>query len=84
VIQEPIRCREMVELVTEWMEGALDADQRVAVEAHLAICPDCTAYLDQLRTTTTVASALDTADAFEPVPEDTKARLLAAFRTSRP
>jgi anti-sigma factor RsiW len=83
-MQEPVRCREMVEIVTEWMEGALDDDQRANVEAHLAICPDCTAYLDQLRTTTALAANLDTADAFEPVPEDTKARLLAAFRASRP
>jgi len=56
VIQEAIRCLEMVEVVTEWMEGALDDDARAAVEEHLAICPDCIAYVDQLRTTTTLAA----------------------------
>ena len=45
MIQEPIRCVEMVEIVTEWMEGALDDDTRSAVEEHLAICPDCIAYV---------------------------------------
>lgn len=58
MIQEEIRCAEMVEIVTEWMEGALDDDTRSAVEEHLAICPDCTAYLDQLRATVAVAADL--------------------------
>jgi len=81
VIQEEIRCVEMVEVITEWMEGALDDDTRVAVEEHLAICPDCTAYLDQLRATTEVAA--DTSPP-EPAPDDVRARLVAAFLASRP
>ena len=84
MIQEEIRCVEMVEVVTEWMEGALDDDTRAAVEEHLAICPDCTAYLDQLRTTTALAARLADPAQAEPVPDETKARLLAAFRASRP
>jgi anti-sigma factor RsiW len=79
VIQEGIRCVEMVEIVTDWMEGALDDDTRVAVEEHLAICPDCIGYLDQLRAATALAA--DPAD--EPAPDDVKARLVAAFRASR-
>lgn len=79
MIQEEIRCIEMVDVVTDWMEGALDDDTRVAVEEHLAICPDCTAYLDQLRT----ASALAADPAGESAPDDVKARLVAAFRASR-
>lgn len=86
-MQEEIRCIEMVEVVTEWMEGALDDDTRAAVEEHLAICPDCTAYLDQLRATTAVAAGLDdntdTAGA-EPPGDEVRARLVAAFLASRP
>jgi anti-sigma factor RsiW len=82
MMQEEIRCIEMVEVVTEWMEGALDDDSRAAVEEHLAICPDCIAYLDQLRATTAlVAQSVD--DATEPPPADVRARLVAAFRVSR-
>jgi anti-sigma factor RsiW len=82
VIQEPVRCIEMVEVVTEWMEGALDDDTRIAVEEHLAICPDCLAYLDQLRATTALAEHTADDDT-EPPPPDVRARLVAAFRASR-
>ena len=84
MIQEAIRCLEMVEVVTEWMEGALDDDARAAVEEHLAICPDCIAYVDQLRTTTALAARLAEPGAAEPAPEGLKSRLVAAFRASRP
>ena len=83
MIQEEFRCVEMVEVVTEWMEGALDDDTRAAVEEHLAICPDCVAYLDQLRATTDLV-AHSTDDATERPPADVRARLMAAFLASRP
>jgi anti-sigma factor RsiW len=47
--QPDVRCTEFVEVVTDWMEGALDDADRVAVEMHLAICPHCSDYLAQLR-----------------------------------
>lgn len=85
MIHEPIRCVEMVEVITDWMEGALDDASRADVEEHLAICPDCVAYLDQLRTTTALTARLaDDGPVAEPAPEGLKARLLAAFRASRP
>jgi anti-sigma factor RsiW len=74
----------MVEVVTDWMEGALDDEQRAAIEEHLAICPDCIAYVDQLRITTALAARLADTDAAEPAPDAIKTRLLAAFRFSRP
>jgi anti-sigma factor RsiW len=83
VIQESVRCVEMVEIVTEWMEGALDDDSRVAVEEHLAICPDCIAYLDQLRATTALTARLAGDADVEPPPPDVRARLMSAFRASR-
>ncbi len=45
------RCREVVELLSDHLDDALAAPQRDLVEGHLATCPDCTAYLAQLRTT---------------------------------
>jgi anti-sigma factor RsiW len=47
--QPPVRCVEFVESVTDWMEDALDHDDRLTLEEHLAICPHCTEYVGQLR-----------------------------------
>ena len=42
-------CQEAVELVTDYLEGALSKAQRRRFEAHLARCPDCPEYLAQMR-----------------------------------
>jgi len=44
-----LRCRELVELVTDYFEGALSRADRRRFEAHVADCPGCAAHLDQLR-----------------------------------
>lgn len=44
-------CREMVELVTAYLEGHLAADQRARFEEHLAICDGCQAYVEEMRDT---------------------------------
>ena len=43
-----MECRELVELLTEYLEEALPAAERARLEAHLAACDDCTAFLVQL------------------------------------
>ena len=47
---EPLDCKELVELVTEYLEGALDDRERRRFEAHVADCDGCEAYLQQFRT----------------------------------
>lgn len=44
-------CREAVELVTDYLEGALSRRDREKLEVHLAACPHCTEYLAQMRAT---------------------------------
>jgi anti-sigma factor RsiW len=51
-------CREMVELVTDYLEGTLTRSQRARFEAHLAGCPHCTEYLQQMRATIAAAGRL--------------------------
>lgn len=46
-----IVCRQAVELVTDYLEGALSGRERARFEAHLRGCPHCTEYLRQIRTT---------------------------------
>jgi anti-sigma factor RsiW len=44
-------CHELVELVTEYLDGAMSPPERARLEAHLAACRGCQAYLDQMRVT---------------------------------
>lgn len=71
-----IVCRELVELVTDYLEDRLPSEQRLRFEEHIAICPGCTAYLDQMRLTIFVTGALRAEDL------DPRAReaMLAVFR----
>ena len=46
-----LTCRELVELVTDYLEGALPAGERERFEAHLAACEGCDAYVEQVRRT---------------------------------
>jgi anti-sigma factor RsiW len=75
-----IVCRELVELVTDYLEDRLPSEQRLGFEEHIAICPGCTAYLDQMRLTIFVTGALRAEDL------DAQAReaMLAVFREFRP
>jgi anti-sigma factor RsiW len=47
--QDPLVCREFVELVIDYLEGALPDVERARFEAHLAECDGCTAYLEDMR-----------------------------------
>jgi len=42
-------CRELVEVITDYLEGTLPADDRARFEAHLEECPYCVNYLEQMR-----------------------------------
>lgn len=71
-----LTCRELVELLTDYLEGTLTPDDTAAVDGHLAGCPACRTYLDQLRTTITVLGAVPP----ETVSTLTTDAVLAAFR----
>ena len=71
-----LSCREVVELLTDYLEDALGDLERARVEAHLATCPDCTAYLAQLRTTIGLLGRLREDDVPQPVLDE----LVQAFR----
>jgi anti-sigma factor RsiW len=46
-----LTCQELVELVSSYLDDALSAGERARFDAHLATCPGCVAYVDQIRTT---------------------------------
>lgn len=69
-------CNELVELVTEYLDGALSDSERLRFERHLVYCGGCANHLWQLRQTLRVMAALPD----EPIPDTVSARLLVAFR----
>jgi len=71
-----ITCQELVELVTDYLDGALSTGQRARFEAHLSTCPGCEDYLQQMRLTISATGRL-TEDSLEP---NTRVALLALFR----
>ena len=74
-----LACIELVELVTEYLDGTLAPEERVRVDAHLAKCAGCTAYVEQMRQVAAAAGRLTP----EAVPEEAVDRLLEAFRNAR-
>ena len=60
--RDPLVCQEVVELVTDYLEGALSRSQRRRLEAHLAGCEHCTEYLEQMRATIRLTGRLRVED----------------------
>jgi anti-sigma factor RsiW len=75
-MSDELSCREFVDLVTDYVEGALAPRDRREFEAHLAVCGGCDAYLDGMRRTIELTGRLTEAD----VAPEIERELLAAFR----
>lgn len=71
-----LSCAELVALVSDYLEGDLDATQTQLFDAHIAICPPCRGYLAQIRETKAQVGRLTE----ESLPEPMQAHLLGAFR----
>jgi anti-sigma factor RsiW len=72
-----LTCREMVELMNDYLEGALAEAERARFEVHLSTCDACTTYLAQVRETVRLAGRVTE----ESVPLDVRDQLLHAFRS---
>ncbi len=69
-------CREVVELVTDYLEGAMAPQEQGRFEEHLATCPHCREYLSQMRTTLHVLARIEP----EELVPDARAELVALYR----
>jgi anti-sigma factor RsiW len=76
-VSRDLACREVVELLNGYLDDALPADVRTAVEAHLAGCDGCTMVLDEFRQTIAMTGMLVEE---QHVAADQREILLAAFR----
>ena len=74
--ERTLTCREVIDLLTDYVEDALPEQERRRVEAHLASCDGCTTYLEQVRETIRLTGMLTE----EQIPDVERERLLDAFR----
>ncbi len=72
-----LTCQELVELVTDYLEGTLPAADRARFEQHLALCLNCPTYLAQMRQTIRALGMLPE----ESIAPEARQELLEAFRT---
>jgi anti-sigma factor RsiW len=75
-----IVCQDLVELITDYLEDALDADTRAAFEAHLRTCPHCVAYLEQMRETIRLTGRLR-AEKLDPAEREELLRLFREWKS---
>jgi predicted anti-sigma-YlaC factor YlaD len=73
---DELTCKELVEVVTDYLEGRLPPAERVRFEEHVAFCSWCRTYLDQMRETVRVTGTL----AEEDLSPEARDGLLRAFR----
>jgi anti-sigma factor RsiW len=73
---EHVSCQEVVELVSDYLDQALPAEEASLFEQHVNFCDGCDWYLDQMRSTVATVGRITEAD----VPPQTRDKLLTAFR----
>ena len=74
-----LSCREVVELVTDHLDGALSAEEVALFEQHLNFCEGCVWYVEQIKTTVDTLGEIREED----VPPEAKDRLMTVFRDWR-
>jgi anti-sigma factor RsiW len=76
---EPMDCNELVELVTAYLDGSLDLDNRARFDLHLLECDGCENYLQQFRHTVATVGKVP----FDDLAPEFRARLINAFKDWR-
>jgi anti-sigma factor RsiW len=76
-VSTELSCREVVELVTAYLDNALPPSEHERFERHLSVCPGCVTYVDQIRETVRLTGAQPREEALTP---DARDALLAQFR----
>jgi len=82
ILPNDLSCKELVELVTDYLEGALPRADRARFERHMAGCRGCTTYLDQMRLTINTLGKL-TEDSLEPQAREDLLQLFRDWKQSQ-
>jgi anti-sigma factor (TIGR02949 family) len=75
-LDRELTCAQLVELVTDYLDGSLKTRDTERFEEHIAFCDGCSRYFDQMRATIAATGRLREED----LPTDLQERLLEAFR----
>ena len=75
---EHLSCLQIVELITDYLEGTLPPETASLFEEHLNFCDGCETYLDEMRATIAAVGRVDVVE--EELPAETRESLLTAFR----
>jgi anti-sigma factor RsiW len=76
LLSRDLVCEQAVRLATDYLEGSLSRRERRRFERHLRSCPNCTAYLEQLRMTIALTGNVDS----ETLPASTRDDLVELFK----
>ncbi len=79
MIDDDLACQQFVELVTEYLDDAMAPEVRSRFERHLAECPGCADYLDQIRATRRALGRID----MDALSDEARDQLLTTFRSWR-
>jgi anti-sigma factor RsiW len=79
---DDLACIDLVDRVTEYLDGRLDAGQQERIERHLEVCDGCRAALDQFQTVIRLAGRLTAADVAR-IDALVRDRLMATLRVMR-
>ena len=71
-----ISCQEVVELVTDYLDRALPADEASLFEQHINFCDGCDWYVDEMRRTVATVGKIEE----EQLPDEMREKLMSAFR----
>lgn len=71
-----LACEELVEIITDYLEGTLPERDRARFDAHLMTCPGCREYVEEMRTTLRLTGRLTT----DSISAEARDELLRAFR----
>jgi anti-sigma factor RsiW len=74
-LDRELACQQVVELVTAYLDDALDPNDRERFEEHLVFCDGCQKFLEQMRTTVRLAGHVE-----QELPPELEERMLEAFR----
>ena len=72
-----ITCRQLIDFIVEYVDGALDETAKHEFERHLSVCPSCRNYLESYRTTMSLAKVSITDDPLDDVPDELVERILS-------